>query len=157
MHPSFRGQQSGAVNFKVVAGSGGDGVQVAGVGADDQVAAAERALDDASIDDVAGAGAGGEGPGGAGASVVEGLGVASGQEPGQQGLAAAAAPRLGQHGSGHRGNFAAGQQSAMTGPLTALTAVSGDQGAGVVGNTHQALRRSPVPVPVPVRPDRSAA
>jgi hypothetical protein len=51
MHPGFRGPQSGAVNFKVAAGSGGDGVQVAGVGADDQVAAAERALDDAGIDD----------------------------------------------------------------------------------------------------------
>jgi acyl carrier protein len=45
---------SGVVDFEVAAEGGGDGVEVAGVGADDQVAAAQGSLDDACVDDVGG-------------------------------------------------------------------------------------------------------
>ena len=72
----------------------------------------------------------------------------------EQGLAAAAAPGLGQDRGGHDGDFAAVEQGAVAGPLAALAAVSGDQGAGVVGDAHQALRLLML---VPLRLDRSVA
>jgi hypothetical protein len=45
------------VDFKAAAGGGGDGLQVGFVGADNEVAAAQRALNDACVNDVAGRGA----------------------------------------------------------------------------------------------------
>ena len=48
------GLRSGVVDFEALADGGGDGLEVAGVGADDQVAAAQGALDDAGVDDVGG-------------------------------------------------------------------------------------------------------
>ncbi len=84
------------VDFEAAADGGGDGLEVAGVGADDQVPAAQGSLDDAGVDDVGGGGAAGERADGAGLGIVEGLDVASGKQPGQEGLAAAAAPGLGQ-------------------------------------------------------------
>ena len=69
------------VDFDVVADGGGDGLEVGGVGADDQVVAAQGAFDDAGVDDVGDGPAGGERAGGAGPGVVQGLDVAAGQEP----------------------------------------------------------------------------
>jgi hypothetical protein len=46
--------RSGVVDFEVAVDGTGDGVEVAGVGADDQVAAAQGSLDDARVDDVGG-------------------------------------------------------------------------------------------------------
>jgi hypothetical protein len=61
---------SGVVDFEALADGGGDGLEVAGVGADDQVAAAQGSLDDARVDYVGGGRAGGERAGGAGPGVV---------------------------------------------------------------------------------------
>ena len=47
-------QRSGVVDFEALADGGGDGLEVAGVGADDQVVAAQGSLDDAGVDDVGG-------------------------------------------------------------------------------------------------------
>jgi hypothetical protein len=49
------------VGVEVLPGGGGDGVQVVGVGGDDEVAAAECAFDDERVDDVGGGDSGGEG------------------------------------------------------------------------------------------------
>ena len=70
------------VDFEASADGGGDGLEVAGVGANDQVAAAQGSFDDACVDDVGGGRVGGERAGGAGPGVVQGFGVAAGQEPG---------------------------------------------------------------------------
>ena len=48
------GVRSGVVDFEVAAGGGGNGLEVAGIRADDQVAAAQGSLDDAGVDDVGG-------------------------------------------------------------------------------------------------------
>jgi hypothetical protein len=63
----------------------GDRCQVAWVGANDVVAASQGALDDAGVYAVGCARASGEGPGGPGPGFIEGLDVASGQEPGEVG------------------------------------------------------------------------
>src|ERR1700722_15211383 len=73
---------SGVVDFEAVADGGGDRLEVAGVGADDEVAAPQCAFDDACVDDVGGGRAGGERTDGSGLGIVEGLEVASGQQPG---------------------------------------------------------------------------
>jgi len=52
--------------------------------------------------------------------------------------AACAAPGLGQDRGGDDGDFAASEQGAVPGPEAALVAVGGDEGAGVVGDAHQA-------------------
>jgi hypothetical protein len=75
------------VDVDAAADGGGDGRQIAFVGADDEVAAAQGAFDDAGVDDVGGAGAAGQGSGGPGPGVVESFGSASGQEPGELRLA----------------------------------------------------------------------
>ena len=72
--------RSGLVDFEALADGGDGGLEVAGVGADDQVVAAQGSLDDAGVDNVAGGRAGGERAGGAGPGVVQGLGVAAGQD-----------------------------------------------------------------------------
>ena len=56
----------------------GDGREIAFVGADDEVVAAQGTFDDASVDDVGGAGAADQGSGGPGPGVVESFGFASG-------------------------------------------------------------------------------
>jgi hypothetical protein len=73
-----RGVRSGVVDFEAAADGGGNGLEVAGVGANDQVAAAQGSLDDACVDSVGGGRAGGERAGGAGPGVVQDLGVAAG-------------------------------------------------------------------------------
>lgn len=75
------------VDLQSVAGGGGDGLQVAGVGADDQVVAAHCSLDHAGIDDIGGSGACGERTDRARLPVIHGLDVAAGQQPDELGLA----------------------------------------------------------------------
>ena len=60
---------SGVIDLELVAGGGGSGGQVAGVGVDDE--AAESAFDDAGVDDVGGAGAPGVVCGDTGLDLVE--------------------------------------------------------------------------------------
>ncbi len=50
--------------------------------------------------------------------------------------AACAAPGLDR--GGDDGDFPAGEQGAVPGPEAALVAVGGDEGAGVIGDAHQA-------------------
>jgi hypothetical protein len=69
------------VDFEMMAGGGGDDGQVAGVGADDQVAAAQSALDDASVDNVSGSGAAARAPAARARMSSRVLVSASGQEP----------------------------------------------------------------------------
>ena len=111
-------------------------------------------LNHASINDVGGCGSGGEGADGASLVIIEGLDIAPGQQPSQENLAAASAPRLGDDWRRDRGHFPARQESAVAGPQTAFPSVSGNESAGVVGDTHHAVRR---PGLVPVRRARSTA
>jgi len=78
----------------------GDGYEIAFVGADDEVAAAQGAFDDACVDDVGDAGAAGQSSAGPGPGVIEGFGLASGQEPGELRLAGSASPALGYYSCG---------------------------------------------------------
>jgi hypothetical protein len=104
---------SGSVDFELAAYGCGDGPQVAGVRADHEVMAAEGSFNHARIHDVGGRGAGGERADRAGLAVIEGLDVASGQQPGQEGLAASAAPGLGHDGRGDCWYLAERQQGAV--------------------------------------------
>jgi hypothetical protein len=146
--------RSGPVDLETAADGGGDGLQVVLVRADHQVVTAYGSLDHARVDDVGGGGAGGERADGAGLAVIEGLHVASGQQPGQESLAASSAPRLCHHGRGDGGHFTARQQGTVAGPYAAFSPVGGDERAGVVGDAHHAVRRR---VLLPVRLARSAA
>jgi hypothetical protein len=103
--------------------------------------AAEGSFDDARVHDVVGCCGGGERADCAGLAVVEGFDVASGEQAGQQGLAASAAPGLGYDRRGDGWHFAQGQQGAVTGPHAAFCPVGGDERAGVVGDAHHAVRR----------------
>ena len=73
-------------------------LQVAFIGADDEVAAPKGGFDHAGVDDVGSAGPAGEGPGGPGLGVIQGLDFASGEEPGEERLARCASPALGDDG-----------------------------------------------------------
>src|ERR1700722_540107 len=73
---------SGVVDFEAVADGGGDRLEGAGVGAYDEVAAPQCAFDDAFVYGVGGGRACGEHAYGSGLGIVEGLDVASGQQPG---------------------------------------------------------------------------
>ena len=88
------------------------------VGADDEVAAPEGAFDDVGVDNVAGAGVSGEGSGGPGPGVIERLDFASGQEPGELGLAGCASPALGNDWGGECWYDAAEQQGTMAGHMS---------------------------------------
>ena len=62
------------VDVDAAADGCGDGREIAFVGADDEVVAAQGTFDDAGVDDVGGAGAAGEGSRGPGPGVVESFG-----------------------------------------------------------------------------------
>jgi len=120
----------------VAADGGSDGPQVVLVGTDHQVMSAEGAFNYARVHDVASRSVSGERADRAGLAVVERLDITPGQNPGQQSLAAAAAPGLRQHWRGDGGHLAERQQGAVTGPHAAFSPVSGDERAGVVGDAH---------------------
>jgi hypothetical protein len=86
---------------------GGDRPQVVFVGADHQVAAAERSFHDRCVDYIGCPSPGGEGAGRPGLAVVEPLDVTSGQQPRQQDLTAGSAPGLGDDRRGDRRYLAA--------------------------------------------------
>jgi hypothetical protein len=111
-------------------------------------------LNHASINDVGDRGSGGEGADGASLVIIEGLHVAPGQQPSQESLAASIAPGLGYDWRRDRGHFPAREESAVADPQTAFPPVSGNKSAGVVGDTHHAVRR---PGLVPDRRARSTA
>ena len=67
---------------------------------------AEGSFNHACVHDVASRGASGERADRAGLAVIERFDVAPGQQPGQQSLAAAAAPGLRQHWRGDGGHLA---------------------------------------------------
>lgn|ERR1035438_5711184 len=134
------------VDLDVVANGRCYGKEVALVGADHQVASADSTFDNARIDNVRGRGTGSEGADGSRLAVVECFDVTSGQEPGEEGLAAGAAPGLGHDGRGHSRHLAVHEQGAVTGPHAALAAISRDQRASVVRHAHQALCLCEVPI-----------
>ena len=105
-------------------------------------------LNHASINNVGGPGSRGKGADGASLVIIEGLHVTPGQQPSQESLAASSAPGLGYNWRRDRGHFPTREQSAVTSPQTAFPPVSGNESAGVVGDTHHAVRR-PELVPVP--------
>jgi len=127
------------VDLKPVADGGGYRLEVTFIGADDQVVAPDGALDDACVNDVRGRGTSSEGADGAGLAAIKGFDDASGQEPGEQGLAAGSAPGLGHDRRWHGGHLAAHEQGAVPGPHPAFTAVRRDERASVVRDAHQAL------------------
>ncbi|HVB44469.1 MAG TPA: hypothetical protein VNF47_17465 [Streptosporangiaceae bacterium] len=126
------------IDFELVAGGGGHGAEVAGVGADDEVASAKGAFDDAGIDDVGGLGAAGEGSGGPGLEVIERLNVASGEDAGEEGLAGCAAPALGHDRRGDDGDLAAQEEDLGPGRGGGAGTAPGRRGAGVLA------RRAPL-------------
>jgi|SRR4029077_2704820 hypothetical protein len=111
-------------------------------------------LNHASINDVGSRGSGGEGADGTSLLIIKGLHVAPGQQPSQESLAASSAPGLGYDWRRDRGHFPTREESAVTGPQTAFPSVSGNESAGVVGDTHHAVRRLGL---VPDRRARSTA
>lgn len=113
------------VDVDVATDSRSDGGQVALVGADNDVAAPQSALDDADVNDVGGVRAAGEGSGGPGPGVIETLDFASGQEPCELSLAGSSPPALGDHGSGNGRYDPAEQQSTMAGPHPSFAAFGG--------------------------------
>ena len=104
------------VYASVAADSSGDGGQVAFVRANDEVASAEGAFDDAGIDDVGGTGGSGKDAGGPGPGVIETFDFASGHQPGELRLARCASPALGNDGGGDGRRDAAEQQGTVAGP-----------------------------------------
>lgn len=111
-------------------------------------------FNDASINDVGGRSASSEETDGASLVIIEGLDIAPGKQPGQESLTASPAPGLGHDWRGNRGHFPEREKSPMAAPQTAFPPVTGDERAGVVGDTHHAVRRRG---PVPVRLARSTA
>ena len=144
----------GAVDLKTVAYGRSDRLEIAFVRAHHQVVSAHGPLNHASINDVGGRGASSQRADGASLVIIEGLDIAPGQQPSQENLAAASAPRLGDDWRRDRGHFPAREESPVAGPQTAFSPVSGDESAGVVGDTHHAVRRREL---VPVRRARSTA
>jgi hypothetical protein len=126
----------GAIDLKAAAHSSGDRLEITLVRGHYQVVPAYGSLNDASINDVGGCGASSEGADGASLVIIEGLDIAPGQQPGQESLAASSAPGLGHDWRGNRGHIPARKESPMAGPQTAFAPVSGDECAGVVGDTH---------------------
>ena len=112
-----------------------------------QVVPAHGSLNHASINDVGDRGASGQGADGAGLVIIEGLHVTPGQQSSQESLASTA-PGLSHDWRRNCGHFPARKKSTMAGPQTAFPPVSGDESAGVVGDTHYAVRRREL---VPVR------
>ena len=86
-------------------------------------------------------------------AIVEGLDMAADEQSGQERLAAASPPALRHNGCRHRRDLPERQQRPVPGPHLSLAPVGGDQGTGVVGDAHQAVRRWRLPV----RLDRDSA
>lgn len=144
----------GAIDLKAAVYGSGNRLEVFFVSAHHQVVPADGSLNHAGINDVGGRGASGEGADGASLAMIEGLDVAPCQQPGQESLAASSAPGLGYDWRRDCGHYLEREQGAVAGPHSAFPAVSGDERARVVGDTHHAVRRREL---VPVRCARSAA
>src|SRR5215471_5940035 len=127
-----------------------DGGQVAFVGTDNQVLAAEGTFDDAGIDDVGDAGPSGEGSGGFGPGLVEGFDLAPSEQPRDLDLAGSAAPALGQDRRGDYRDNAAEQERPVPSPHAAFAALGGDERAGVISDPAHADRRVPAGCAMPV-------
>ena len=145
---------SGAIDLKTAAYCSGNRLEITLVRGHDQVVSAHGSLNDASVNDVGGCGASSEGADGASLVIIEDLDIAPGQQPGQESLVASPTPGLGHDWRGNCGHFPARQESPMAGPQAAFPPVCGDESAGVVGDTHHAVRRREL---VPVRRARPAA
>jgi hypothetical protein len=144
----------GTIDLKAAAHGSGDRLEITLVRAHYQVAPTHGSFNDASINNVGACGASSEGADGASLVIVEGLDIAPGQQSGQESPAASSAPGLGDNWRGNSGHFPARKESPVAGPQTAFPPVSGDECAGVVGDTHYAVRRRGL---VPVRLARSTA
>jgi hypothetical protein len=144
----------GAIDLKAAAYGGGNRLEISLVRAHYQVVPTHGSLNHASIHDVGGRGACSEGADGAGLVIIEGLDIAPGKQPGQESLAASSAPGLGYDRRRYCGHFPKRKKGAVAGPQAAFPPVSGDERAGVVGDTHHAVRRREL---VPVRLARSTA
>jgi hypothetical protein len=68
--------------------------------------------------------------------IVEGLDVASGQQPGQKCLAASSTPGLSYHWRWDCRHFTTREEGTVAGSYTAFLPLSGDERAGVVGHAQ---------------------
>lgn len=134
-------KQSGLFDLQRPADSVGDGNQVTGIRAHHQIVASQRTLNDAGVNHIAGCCPGCQRTGSSCAVVVEHFDGASDEEARKESLAASSPPCLGDDGSGHRRDLADLEESLVTSPHSPSTSVSGDEGASVVRDAHQALRR----------------
>jgi hypothetical protein len=125
-----------------------DFADVPRIGGDHAVASADRTLDHGDIDDVVMAGFTDQGPDSLGQFLAHRLDVAHPQHPSQARLPRPATPCLGKDWRWHHGDDFFGNEASMQLPHCAIVALSGDKGAGVVGDPahgNQAESRSTLP------------